>query len=351
MMNNPYLIQNFVTRTLQHFGALVEQNEYALVQVLLPDALVPKFQGKDTLWLAFDYEVSQENKDYDFITFGSQVLDVVTELALSRGKNIECFLLADRLDPPAKIESLIEDAVHFVKCRQPKLKSWFPIEHCYYCFNFHCTYYSDEKMDEIIPVLIDMNSGRQDKEIQELLPFIEETLPAFNRQHILPSAPMISINDAYLRACAGAEPRIKGTINNINSLAQPIKERELKKVAEYYQNLIYTLNRRLRNSQDANRIERLKKQIATTTEDQERRLEDINDKFTVEAEVSLDTLIRYRLPKLNLELGLQQKDELFQFQLLFNPLSRQVETPLCPQCGYPTKHLLRKKGLIHCGCQ
>ena len=62
MRSNPYSIQDFVTRALESSGALVEQKEYALLKHARC-ALIPDFNGRDMLLLAFDYEVAQENKD------------------------------------------------------------------------------------------------------------------------------------------------------------------------------------------------------------------------------------------------------------------------------------------------
>lgn len=338
MKNNPYSVQDFVVRTLESFGALVEQKEYALIEALVPDTLAERFNGKNMLLLAFDYEVAQENESCEFVTFGSYILDEVTKLALSRGQTIECFIPVERLELPSKIEEMIQEAVYFVKCRPPELKKHFITEHCYYRFNFHCAYHCDEKQEDILPVLVDMNTGRQDDEVQQLLFEVEKVVPLHKRQYILPSIPMIDDKDAYALACAAAKPKITEAMKKMNRSMAVLQNQEMSKVARFYQNTINDLERRLSRSQDLNRMERLKKQIDAAKIDEKRRKLDVKEKFSVDAVVSLDSIVVYRLPNIHIILEIQQKDKFFEFEVIFNNLSRKIETPLCPKCGRPAVH-------------
>lgn len=351
MQNNPYSIQDFVIRTLESFGALVEQKEYALAEVLVPDVLAQRFNGKNMLLLAFDYEVAQENESSEFVTFGSYILDEVTHLALSKGRTMECFIPVERLEVPSKIEELVQEAVYFVKCRPPQVKNQYIMEHCYYRFNFHCAYQCDEKQEEILPVLVDMNTGRQDEEVQQLLLEIERGLPLQKRQYVLPMVPMIADKDAYTLACAAAKPRIAESMEKVNRSIAVLQNQEMSKVTRFYKNTIDDLERRLSRSQDINRMERLKKQIDAAKADEKRRILDVKEKYSVQAVVALDSIVAYRLPNIHLTLEIQQKDEFFEFGVVFNNLSRKVETPLCPRCGRPAAQLMRDNGELHCGCK
>lgn len=351
MENNVYSIQDFVVRTLESFGALIEQKGYALIEALVPDFLAEKFNGRNLLNLAFDYEVARENRDSEFVTFGSFILHEVTELALSKGRAVEFFIPVERLDLAPRIEEMLRESVYFAKCRPPRLKNWFFLEHCYYNFNFHCVYHSDENQEEILPVLVDMSTGRQDDEVQELLCEMEKVLPAEKRQHILPQAPVISDGDAYAFACAAAKPRISDKMERISAAQAVLKNREMARVSRFYEDTIKDLEKKLAKTQDEKRIARIKQQIEAARADKIRRCQDVEEKYSVNAEVFLDSIVIYRLPKLHLNLEIQQKDEFFEFEVLYNTLSRKIETPLCPRCGRPASSLMREGKAVHCGCR
>jgi len=348
MQNSSYSVQGFVTRTLESYGAVVEQTGYALVEVLLPDDLAPSFNGKNFLRLAFDYEVAQETAECEFVTFGSYLLDAVTRLALSTGRVVECYVPVPHLELPPRIAEQAEQVVDFVKCKPPRFKTSYPLEYTYYQFDFRCVYRYDEKREELHSVLVDVHTGRQDAEVQKLLPLLQKVMPLEQREHILPQAPLIPVEEAYSRACAAVTSLVRGEMDRLEAKQAALREKELAKVARYYENTLRELQRKLFRSRDPERQKRFKQQIAATEADRERRLQDVREKFAVEAEVHLDSIVIYRLPKLQLVLEVQQRDEIFSFELVFNTLSREVETPLCPCCGRPVTQLARTGNKIHC---
>lgn len=352
MWNSTYSVQNFVTRTLESHGAMVEQTGFALMEVLLPDELEEMFDGRNFLRLAFDYEVAQETEDCQFVTFGSYLLDAVTGLALSTGWVVERYVPVPNLELPSRAVEQIEQAVSFIKCKPPRLKTINPLEFIYYQFNFRCVFRYDEKREELYSVLVDMHTGRQDREVQKLLPLLRKVMLLEKREHFLPQTPVITVEEAYNRACTTVGPMVRIKMEQIEAGQAGLKQKELAKATRYYERTDEELRRKLFRSQDPDRQKRLEQQIAATESDRERRLHDIREKFIVEAEVILDSIVIYHLPKLNLELEVQQREELFPFKIIFNTLSHEVETPLCPCCGKPVVQLARTEGKIHCteGC-
>ena len=352
MWNSAYSIQNFVTRTLESHGAMVEQTGFALVEVLLPEDLGEIFDGRSCVRWAFYYEVAQETEDCQFVTFGSYLLDAVTGLALATGRVVESYVPVPSLEVPSKVAEQIGQTVGFVKCKPPRLKKSYPLEFIYYQFNFRCVFRYDEKREELYSVLVDMHTGRQDSEVQELLPLLQKAIPLEKREHILPQAPVVTMEDAYNRACMAVGPMVRMKMEEIEGGQAGLREKELSKATRYYDRTYEELRRKLFRSRDLERQKRFKQQIAATESDRERRLHDIREKFVVEAEVTLDSIVIYHLPKLNLELEVQQREELFPFEVTFNLLSREVEKSLCPSCGKPVMQLSRTGGNIHCseGC-
>lgn len=350
MKNNPYSIQDFVVRTLESFGALTEQKEYALVEVLMTDMLAQNFNGKNMLLLAFDFEVAKEHELSEFVTFGSYILDEVIRLALSKGQMMKSFIPVERLEVPPKIEDMIRETIHFEKCRPPRVKNHYIARHCYYRFNFHCTYEYDEKQESIVPVLVHMNTGRQDDDVQRLMHDIDRNLPNDGCLQIIPVLPEITGENGYILACEAAKPIIAREIDKIRETVTPFLNQEMKKVTTFYESTLKDLSQRLLRSNDKARIERIKKQIEATKADKKRRILDVMEKHSVRAAVSLDSVVAYYFPNLHLNLEIQQKDEFFEFEIVFNCLSRKVEIPLCPECGRPAGGLRRDGGVVHCGC-
>ncbi len=352
MTSNPYSIQEFVRRTLTNRGAIVEQAGYALLEVLVPQEVAEEyFQGKNFLRLAFDFEVAEETADCEFVTYGSYLLDAVTRLALAKGRLLECFVPVERLMAPPQVDKLALEKTDFIKFRPPRLAKQYPMEHVYYQYNFRSVYRYYERQERLHPVLVDMSSGRQDSEVQTLLPQLDKIVPLETRQQHLPQALVISQREAYSRACTVAADLAGVEIERLEREQAARREKELSKVTRYYENTCRELQQRITRTKDAVRREKLAKQIAATETDQKRRENDIREKFSVEVEINLDSIIIYYLPKIRLLLELQQRDETIPLEVVFNPLSRELETPLCPSCGLPAKQLLRSNDTLHCGCQ
>jgi len=93
------------------------------------------------------------------------------------------------------------------------------------------------------------------------------------------------------------------------------------------------LNKKILASNDQDKKTRLEKQLAATRADRARREKDLVERYGVEVDVHLDHMVVYKVPCLRVKLDVQHKETVLNLTVLYNPLSAEVEAPVCPSCG------------------
>ncbi|MFT8318293.1 MAG: hypothetical protein ABF651_08510 [Sporolactobacillus sp.] len=147
-------LQNFVTDVIESIGGVVEQSEYALCHVLIPDAYRSFFQNKTELELAFDYEVAEEHLQSEFVTFGSFILDQILKIV---DQQSICTLRFAEFDyqtlanPMKRMADFFEDEQKRLRIIEEQLM----MEACA-VFQFRIAFVSDEKEEHTEQVWINL---------------------------------------------------------------------------------------------------------------------------------------------------------------------------------------------------
>ncbi len=339
-----YNLKKFVMTYFQRVGALVEEVGFELVEVVLPDELTALLGG-EMLLLAFDYEVAQENQDSIFLTYGSDLLDRIVQASLKMGRFVELFWPQTEINLPAHLERSLVADFDFIKCKAPTIDHWGVHEHAYYLFEFRTMFQSYGQVEEITSVLIDGYTGQVQN---DLLEYWRKVLPDAERLYHWPRLQELPLSELHTAACLALESSTRKRSLILEAESANHYERELKKMEHYFAENISALNRRLTKTNDETHRERLQSQISVTMADQQRREKDIRERYTVTARAELDGLVIYYQPKIELHLLLQQRNEVFQFVLYYNPLDGRVEPPLCPHCHQSFRQITRDTSGIPC---
>ena len=85
---------------------------------------------------------------------------------------------------------------------------------------------------------------------------------------------------------------------------------------------------------------RLEQQLSATLAERERREKDAVERYGVEVDIGLDHVVAYYIPCLCVKLELAHKDQVLTFTVFYNPLSTEIETPVCERCGRQTISLV-----------
>jgi len=332
----PDSVERFVLHALERAGAVVEKPGYGLAEVLLPEELEPAFEQEELL-LAFDYEVAQESPGSAFVTPGSALLDSAVRLARDYGRFTRHYRPGAEIQTPRNLEQKISETVDFLHCRPPQVSGSWTAENIYYGFYFLCTLFASDKTEEVLSAVINGHSGRH---CPELIKPLQEMVSLDYPEYELGQAEIRPLQDLYQAACQAVEPQVEKTAARFQAQQGALRDKERDRTARYYEATLQELENKLSSAADDKKRQRLQGQIEATRADWKRRDEDISTRYQVEAEVRLDHVAAYHIPCVFIRLKMQHKKETLQQTLLFNLLSRELEPPLCPRCGRPTRQLV-----------
>jgi len=330
-------LEKFVLAYLQRAGALTEQESYATLGVLLPEDLIGYF-GEEQLILTFDYEVAEETEGSLFITHGSPFLDKTVESILqSYGRFTVRYWSGITPELPRNFEQKVLAKLDFRRCRPPKVNMHVVEECVFYGFNFRCTFRSHEKSEKVVTVVINGSNGQVQTNFFQSW---EKNIPAEDREYSLPKAKLLPLEGLYQTACRNAEQATQIWAERIIEQGAWQKKKELAKIAGYYGELAAEIQKKLTGTEDPKKKVRLEQQMSATLADRERREKDASERYGVEVEIRLDHVVAYYIPCLWVKLELAHKDQVRAFTVLYNPLSNEIETPVCECCGRQTISLV-----------
>jgi hypothetical protein len=330
-------LQKFVLDYLQRSGALTEQESYATLGVLLPDDLIGYF-GEEQLRLAFDYEVAEETEGSLFITHGSPFLDKTVESILqSYGRFTVGYWSGPIPELPRNFEQKVLAKLDFRRCRPPKVSIHVVEEGVFYGFNFRCTFRSHEKSEEVVTVVLNGSTGQVQTDFFQSW---QKNIPAEEREYSLLRAKLLPLDGLYQSACREAEQVTQIGAEKIMTQGAWQKKKELAKIAGYYSELAAEIQKKLAGKEDPKRKVRLEQQLSATIADRERREKDAAERYGVEVDIRLDHVVAYYIPCLWVKLELAHKDQVRAFTVLYNPLSNEIEMPVCERCGRQTFSLV-----------
>lgn len=329
-----FSLEEFAKVYLERAGAVVEKTGHALMEILLPDELVPYF-NVNHLSLSFDYEVAAENPGSIFAAYGSQFLDTLIKLALQYGQYTKFYWPGSIPVPQRNLEKYMLEEIQFAYCRPARLDMQWPTEHAFYAFFFRITYRSFEKTEEITPVVLDGYNGLIQPDFLELW---ENIVSKESPDYTLPRSETLLLDTLYQSACREIEIKVREQAIKLRRSTNAAKNRELAKIARYYEETAKEIEQKISSADEEKRV-RLEKQLAAVITDSERRQKDAAKRYDVEAEVRLEHVVVYYMPCLHIKLEIQHKNRIFYQTVIYNPLTTQIQAIICPLCGKPVFRL------------
>jgi len=338
-------LEKFVFNYLQRAGALTEQESFATLEVILPESLIGQF-GEEQLLLAFDYEVAEETEGSLLITHGSPFLDKTVESVLqSYGRFTVTYWSGAIPELPRNFEQKVLAKLDFRRCRPPKVRLHVVEECVFYGFNFRCTFRSHEKSEEVVTIVLNGSNGQLQTNFFQSW---EKNIPAECREYSLPKTKLLPLEGLYQTACRNAEQATQLWAEKIMTQGAWQKKKESAKIAGYYDELAAEIQKKLRGTGDPKKKVRLEQQLSATLTDRERREKDAAERYGVEVDIHLDHVVAYYIPCLWVKLELTHKDQVLAYTVLYNPLSNEIDTPICERCGQQTICLVPEQDRFVC---
>jgi hypothetical protein len=295
-------LQVFVTKFFDTLGAAVEEVEYALIYVVIPDEYKSVF-GKTELKLCFDYEVYLENPDYEFVTFGSFILDKIINLSFEHSRASIRYVLVDNLnvtEPEKKIKDFLnKDRCNIEIIEQDKCINYFAK------YSFKVNYISDNVVEEFENLVIDMNNLCVSKSFSENLSSIfYETNP----QYDYPLNCSVDFLEGFKKAVKQIESTSKLKANNFANISA--KDKEIERINKYYQSLKIEAEKRMkRKNLSQEKINEYKHKIRLYDIEKDRQLNEIIERYNVKSEIIFQNTVVYAVPVMYFRYKLTSRNE------------------------------------------
>jgi len=307
------------TTILQTMGAAVEFTEYALAWVLIPDEYAHRFNEQTELLLAFDYEVAQENPDAEFVTFGSEILETLFDISITKPVSDNRHVIVDRIEianPEEKITQFLQQSTSGrfsveVLSQRPVMGVWGG-------FTFRTKFLSNESFEENRTIWINMITGNIDTLFSKASLFFEKE-PIYNY-------PYIKISP-FDKAYATSRNHIEEISEEIANTAIPESSinQETERLQAYYAELITENQRRLsRKGVTAEKQIDIMQKSEALEREMDRQINEIKENMTPKPMINIEHGIILHIPIIELGCNIvdrnSKKRQVFYYECLTKQL-------------------------------
>ena len=233
-----YELKDFVRRVIEVKGGIAEPKEKSegILDVLLPLELQKKLSLKEYETLSFSPGLPGK-----LITYGSPLLDNIISLTQDIGLTSAIFIKGVSLKRKG-ITRLIDEKFEFINVKKRGYLFSEEVTCSYLLVNFRVTIISDERKEELIPVMVDEQTLRAPPTLTPFLslPFIyqkEEPATVFTRY---------PLNEVLEKARKKAVAKLKEDLEELEESHLRRLRRDIERLWDYYQGLKKELNHRMR---------------------------------------------------------------------------------------------------------
>lgn len=337
-------LQQFITDYIETVGGDCEEVEPQVYDILFPEGF-DEFSGENVLRITYDPEAVPEHPGSQLVSFGTPLVDTVLADAVRRGRIATAYFTGLNLqarDLPAKIRRTIQlpegfdwtfENVRFL--HYPQAVFWF-----------EATFASDIKEQEILPVGFDLASKREVRRLDQLLDF--KRLARRPMQTLI-EANHGDLTDIYLKARQEAVRTVSALGNIRRRELETRLDKQVSRMQLYYEDLRKELNEQDRRkagrtakegAETEDHREKSAKRLETINREELQRITELRQKSALKITLRLANLLIVEQPKICVKAIVSAKrsgDILSEpMELLWNPLTEQLEAAVCPACGGPT---------------
>ncbi len=371
-------LANFVLNYCREAGAIVEPPAYGVYEVLLPDALAARLGVPAYQRFAFD-EASPdlqpgevETDEVTHLSYSHPLVERLIEEARQKPACARLYVNAVRLDKRG-LADLARQALSFPNARLTEVpnQTESPILGHYVRFNFKAALITDEKREQLLSVLMDVQGGYAVKELAEIERLVTlETTPAFEHLPVmsptwLPDEEPLSsrtLEELLERAKRAALDELAEPLESLQRRAARLLELDRARLEQYYDDMERDLKRRLERATDPSatlrqdsghrRRKALEDKLAAVQAEREAKLADAEAKYRLRVELELINLLVIVQPRLVLPMNIQNRTTTITRTVVWNPLLHRIEPLTCEVCGRVSSRLFLCTGghLTHEEC-
>jgi len=326
-------LMNFCQQLFTSYGALVEIQNNSIMEVITSDELAPNFANNSYLKFIFDHNLATQYPEAEFISYGNPDLDILINLASQKGFITRWYLNGLK----TTTGYLSEKVAHKVKFYDCKVKYLLDIlERFSYClFNFKISYLSDDKKEEIKPVLVDRFSTGVNTKLLEVLNSLSIGTTCEFRG--MSEGEISPVEEVYQSACDWIKNDISSSIEEMKKGILKRLSKEIRRVENYYSENEVEIKQKLSKTGLSNeRREKLKQKLKINAIEKERKILDLEEKYKLKVKIKLLNLALIYQPKIKCKLEIIGKGNRFYFNVFWNPVFKDIEEPFCMKCKSPS---------------
>jgi hypothetical protein len=330
-------LEQFLRDYVEQSGGVWDEVEPQVYDVLLPPGAEDEDQhpmDREILRIAFDPEALPENPGSQLASFGTPLVERILADAVARGRRCQAYLNGLNLSP-YDLSGRVRRPLGLAEGLSLEIQRVRALNFPQAIFWFGATFTSDQKEDEILPVAVDLHSGREVRHLDRLLD--EERLAG------QPAQPLA---DARRSSAAAAYPLARQqVVRTLTALANTRRreleerlQRQIARMNRYYADLRSEIeqqvDRATRRGDDQARFAARRQAI---DREEGLRVSELRQKSMLRVQLRLVHLLLVHQPKLlvQAEVAIARRSP-FPLELVWDPLTESLEAASCPQCGRPT---------------
>lgn len=342
-------LESFLREYLDKTGGVWDEVEPQVYDVALPAGTeLPTGRGSDSgvVRLTFDPEALPEHPSAQLASFGTPLVDRLLSDALQRGRAGQFCVVGLNLQPhdlltrlrrsinvtPATIQIERVRALHF-----PQVVFWF-----------QAAFVSDQKEQIILPVAVDLHSGREVRHVDDLL---DPARLAEQPSSPLPPARAGSLSVGYRLARSQILRSVTALANNRGRELTERCDIQIARLERYYADLRAELTEQKRRARKADEATaRHVERVNALEREQQVRVAELRKKSILRVDLRLLQLLRIEQPKLLVQVALTAENHTAgRLAVVWDPLLDAVEATSCPLCGKPSYDFtLTRFGQVGC---
>lgn len=281
-------LDDLARRFFDTVGA-VDSAGYRIAEVLLGDGVKDSFGGRDFLRFTSSVEVARENPDVEVLAYGSSLLQALTDAALASGAASHFYLKGLHLTSGRTLHKVAQHARipgHILATGKEEAYL-----HHHAAFRLKVALVADGREETLQDVAVDLHSGwiaRLDWSALEL--------HASADAELYPETPIsLSLMEACQEALQAAQRDHAPTAQAKQLALRAAASEEKAQVERHYQAIIDRLQAG-KGRKGAN-VDRIEDKVRSALRDRERRLQDVERRYQLTTEVTLDQLAVVSYPK------------------------------------------------------
>lgn len=291
------------------------------------------------LRVTFDPEALPEHPGAQLASLGTPLVDRLLDVAVQRGRRAHAFVNGLNLSPH-NLEGRILRKLRLPDKAELEFQQVRALDFGQAVYWFEVTFASDQKEQEILPIAIDLHTGRQVRHLEQLLDFSR-----------LAEEPAEYRLEAGRMSAAAAFPMAREQIlRTISSLANLRRreltqrvEKQIDRMRRYYSDLRSEIQQqRERAEKSGKELDKFGARLATLSGEERLRITELRQKSTLRVRLRLISLLLVRQPKLLVKSILRPEDRIkgpSLLELVWDPLTECLEAVTCPRCQSPTYDL------------